>query len=125
MFGSAETIDGCAYSHSSASCPMVMPRLSQIGFSFSTFCSPSTSHARGRCERWSLSSNFVSSVYLPSSMPDECVTRIRNCGPGLAFQARNDGSNDDVGAQSFLLVSAFIASDTAGYDAPRSAARMN
>src|SRR5256885_2177655 len=101
MLGSEEMIDGCAYSQSRASWPIVTPRPSYSGFRRSTFCSPSTSHARGRCERWSLSSNFVSSVYLPSSMPDECGTRTRNCGCGLTVHARNDESNACVPTQAF------------------------
>src|SRR6185436_18659468 len=110
--------DLCAYSHSSASWLIVTPRFSHRGLSASTFCRPSTSQARGRCERWSLSSNFVSIVYLPSSIPDECVTRIRNCGAGFDFHARNEGSNAGDGSQTRL----FVVVIQPPYDAPRCAA---
>src|SRR5437868_2779986 len=62
---------------------------------------------------------------LLAALKDECVTRMRNCGSVFAFQARKEGSKADVVEHSFLLLFPSIASATAGYEAPRSAARMN
>ena len=66
-----QPIAGWASTYLKAACASVRspPRVRKS--SWSTFCSPSISHERGRWRRWSLPSKVCSGVRWPSSRPEE------------------------------------------------------
>src|SRR5215208_669235 len=75
MFGRVEAISGEARTNLRAVCPRVRSLDAVRKSSCSIFFKPSRSHSFGRWRRWSFLAKVVSSVFLPSSMPEEWGTR--------------------------------------------------
>src|SRR5581483_364951 len=77
MFGRVEATRLSASSHCNAAWPSVRSEFSR-NRNCSTFLIPFSNQLRGRWLRWSVGGKVVSSVYFPSSNPDECVTRMKH-----------------------------------------------